>query len=400
MHPIRQLGRAGALAAAATALPALADCPAANRYSYAFNAQPTTALSYGASYVYTASSPALGNQNFTVSFIANGQTTNVAGSVALPAINALINDDNVSRFLVVGGIFSGRTADVGSNTRVVVTVFTFPTAVREVTVTASDIDFAANQFRDWFTAVGRNGASSFSPGIVTPFGQANVTGPLTNASSSLTLGPTNTPGTVTASQAVGIGTSPNIDPTGNITIRFPQPVTSVELRYGNYPLTTGETATGQQAIGFKGVSWCAMPTLTITKSSAPWSDPENATTNPKLIPGADLIYTLTVTNSNASDLAGADLPSITDILPTGVTFFNGDIDDGGPLSGNVEFVPGTSGLTLAASGIAYSNNAGASYAYFPAAGYDANVEALRFAPTGTSFAANSSFQIRFRARIK
>jgi hypothetical protein len=380
--------------------PAHADCPAANQYSYLFNAQATTSLSYASSYIYTATSPALGSQNFTVSFLANGQTTNVAGGVALPAISNLINNDNASRFLVVGGIFSGRTTDVSVSTRVVVTTFTFPTAVRDVTVTASDIDFTSNQFRDWFMAVGRNGASNYVPGIVTPYGQANVTGPSTNAASALTLGPTNTPGTVTASQAVGTGASPNTDTTGDVTVTFPQPVTSIELRYGNFPLTAGETATGQQAIGFKGVSWCALPTLTMTKTSAPWSDPQNGTTNPKLVPGGDVIYTLTVTNSNASSLATADLPAITDLLPAGITFYNGDIDDAGPLAGNFEFIPGTSGLTLSAGNIAYSNNGGASYAYTPASGYDTNVQALRFAPGGASFAANSSFQIRFRARIK
>lgn len=385
---------------AIAAAPANADCPAANQYSYSFNAQATTSLSYASSYVYTASSAALGTQNFTVSFLVNGQTTNVAGGVALPAISNLINNDNVSRFLVVGGIFGGRTADVSVSTRVVVTTFTFPTAVRDVTVTASDIDFTPNQFRDWFMAVGRNGANSYVPGIVTPYGQSNVTGPFTSATSSLTLGPASTPGTVTSSQAVGTGASPNTDPTGDVTVTFPQPVTSIELRYGNYPLTTGETATGQQAIGFKGVSWCALPTLTMTKASAPWSDPQNGTTNPKLVPGGDVIYTLTVTNSNASNLATADLPAITDILPAGVTFYNGDIDDAGPLTGSFEFVSGTSGLTLAAANVTYSSNGGASYAYSPVSGYDANVQALRFAPSGATFAANSSFQIRFRARIR
>ena len=285
------------VAAGMAASAANADCPAANRYSYLFNAQPTTSLSYTASYTYTATSAALGNQNFTVSFLANGQTTNVAGGVALPAITNLINDDNASRFLAVGSIFGGRTAEVSTNTRVVVTTFTFPTPVRDVTVTASDIDFTANQFRDRFMAVRRNGASTYVPRMTTPFGQVNTTGPFTNAGSSLTLGPVATPGTVTASQGVGTGASPNTNTVGNIDIVFPQPVTVVELRYGNYPFTAGETATGQQAIGFKGVSWCAMPTLTMAKASTPWSDPQNDTANPKLIPGADVIYTLTVTNS-------------------------------------------------------------------------------------------------------
>jgi hypothetical protein len=394
-----EIGLALAAFAACSTAPARADCPAANQYSYLFNAQATTSLSYAGAYTYTATSAALGTQNFNVSFLSNGQSTNVAGGVALPAISNLINDDNVSRFLVVGGIFSARTTDVSTNTSVVVTTFTFPTAVRDVTVTASDIDFTANQFRDWFMAVGRNGASSYVPVMTTPWGQQNNTATVVSASSSLTLGPAAVPGTVTASQAVGTGASPNTNTVGDVNLTFPQPVTSIELRYGNYPFTAGETATGQQAIGFKGVSWCALPTITMTKAVAPWSDPQNGTTNSKLIPGGDAIYTLTVTNSNASNLATADLPAITDVLASTLTYYNSDIDDAGPLTTNFEFIPGSSGMTLAASGVTYSNNGGSTYAYTPSAGYDTNVNALRFAPGGT-FAANSSFQLKFRVRIK
>jgi hypothetical protein len=90
---------------------------------------------------------------------------------------------------------------------------------------------------------------------------------------------------------------------------------------------------------------------------------------------------------------------LTDPLPAATSFYNGDIDDAGPLATNFEFVPGTSGLTFAAANLAYSNNGGSSYAYSPAAGYDAAVNAIRLSAQGT-MAANSSFSIRFRTRIK
>ena len=66
--------------------------------------------------------------------------------------------------------------------------------------------------------------------------------------------------------------------------------------------------------------------------------------------------------------------------------------------GPFELTAGSSGVTLPAAGRAYSNNNGSTYAYAPAAGYDANVDAVRLTPSG-SMAANSSFTIRFRARI-
>jgi len=392
---IRHLCAASLLVAAA---PAFAACPAANQYSFLFGSQAAATLNYASSYTYTATNPSAQSLNFTVSFLTNGLSSSVIAGNQMPAISTLINDDNASNFLVVGGVFAGRTADVSTNTRVVVTTLTFPTPVRDVTITASDIDFTTNQFRDWFMAVGRNGASSYVPAIVTPFGQANTSGPFTNASSSLSLGPVATPLPVTAAQALGNGTSGNNANTGNVTLSFAQPVTSVELRYGNYPLQAGETTTGQQGIGIKGVSFCPMPQLTLTKSIAPWSDPANGTVSPKLIPAGDLIYTLTVANANTSPV---DLSSavVTDPLPPEITFYNGDIDDGGPLTTNIEFVPGTTGLTLGAGNVAYSNNAGATFGYTPSTGYDAAVNALRFAPTG-SMAANSSFTLRFRARIK
>lgn len=375
-----------------------AACPAANQYSFLFNSQAAATLSYATTYSYTATNPSAQTQNFTVGFVTNGLSSSIIAGAQMPAISTLINNDNASRFLVIGGIFTGRTADVSVNNRVVVTTFTFPTPVRDVTITTSDIDFTTNQFRDWFMAVGRNGASTYIPTLVTPFGQVNNTGPLTNASSSLTLGPVATPLAVTAAQGVGTGASPNTNTTGDITLSFAQPVTSVEVRYGNYPLQTGETATGQQGISIKGVSFCPMPSVTLTKTSAPWSDPVNGTTNPKMIPGADLIYTLTVANANTSPV---DLSTtvLTDPLPSQVTFYNGDIDDAGPLTTNYDFNAGTTGLTFGAANLTYSNNAGATYAYTPVAGYDPAVTALRFAPVG-SMAANSSFTLKFRARIK
>ena len=375
-----------------------AACPAANQYSFLFNSQAAATLSYATTYSYTATNPSAQTQNFTVGFITNGLSSSIIAGAQMPAISTLINNDNASRFLVIGGIFTGRTADVSVNNRVVVTTFTFPTPVRDVTITTSDIDFTTNQFRDWFMAVGRNGASTYIPTLVTPFGQVNNTGPFTNASSSLTLGPVATPLAVTAAQGAGTGASPNTNTTGDITLSFAQPVTSVEVRYGNYPLQTGETATGQQGISIKGVSFCPMPSVTLTKTNAPWSDPVNGTTNPKMIPGADLIYTLTVANANTSPV---DLSTtvLTDPLPSQVTFYNGDIDDAGPLTTNYDFNAGTTGLTFGAANLTYSNNAGATYVYTPAAGYDPAVTALRFAPVG-SMAENSSFTLKFRARIK
>ncbi|MGH6781823.1 MAG: hypothetical protein ACREB5_06945, partial [Sphingomonadaceae bacterium] len=305
--------------------------------------------------------------------------------------------DGTGNSLVVGGIFTARTADIFSNTRVIRAIFTFPVPIRDMNVTVHDIDYTNNQYRDWFAVVGRNGASSYVPVMTTPFGTVNtLAGPRSNASSSLRLGPETTPYNVNQAAAVGTGASGNNVNTGNITVSFAQPVTSVELRYGNYPYTSGETTTGQQGYGVDGISFCPMPNVAVAKASAPYvtvaGDP-----NRFAIPQADIAYTLTVTNSGGSPV---DLGStfLSDILPANMTFYNGDYDGAGAGTANYEFAAGSSGLTLVPANVTYSNNGGASYAYAPAAGYDANVKALRFAPQGT-MAANSSFTIRFRARV-
>jgi uncharacterized repeat protein (TIGR01451 family) len=371
---------------------ALAACPAANEYSFLFNSQAAATLDYATTYNYTATNPSAASLNFSVGFLTNGLTSTVIAGVQMPAISTLINDDNVSRFLVIGGIFGGRTPDISVDNRVVVTTFTFPVPVRDVTITTSDIDFTVNQFRDWYMVVGRNGANTYVPTLVTPFGQVNNSGPFTNATSSLTLGPVATPFAVTAAQGVGTGASPNTNNVGDITLSFAQPVTSVEVRYGNYPLQSGETNTGQQGIGIKGVSFCPMPLIALAKTSAPVAVTGDNRFN---IPGADVDYTITITNSGGSPV-DINMASISDPLPADVTFFNGDIDTVTGGTQNFVFTPGSSGLTLAAGDITYFNAGNAPIA--PAAGYDPVVRAVRWLPQGT-MAANSSATIRFRTRI-
>ena len=125
-----------------------------------------------------------------------------------------------------------------------------------MTVTVHDIDFASNQFRDWLHIVGTNGALTYKPVMVTPHGTNNTGGPVSGGGSSLALGLYNAGGVNVSDtdRAAGLGASDNTgDDDGDITISFAQPVTSVTLRYGNYPLTAGEIATGQQAYGISAV---------------------------------------------------------------------------------------------------------------------------------------------------
>ena len=392
----RHLIKAAGICALFAATPAYAVCSAANQYNFNFSSQTAASLSYGTVYTYTANSTALGNQNFTVGFTTPTGYNAVTSIGTLPEISTDVNG-GTGNALVLGGILAARTVSITAAANVLVTTLTFGGPVRDVTFTLHDIDFGSNQFRDWIYIVGISAAGNYVPAIVTPFTMANNTGPFTNASSSLKLGPQPAPIAVGAQEAVGVGASNNNSNTGNVTSSFAQPVTSVQIRYGNYPLQAGETVTGQQFAAISSISYCPIPQLTFAKSSAPFI---TAATDPLRfnIPGSDIIYSLTLTNSNSSPI---DLNQVilTDPLPAQVSFLNSDIDDAGPLTTNFEFVPGTSGLTFAPANLTYSNNGGTSYGFAPAAGYDAAVNALRFNPQGT-MAANSSATVRFRARIK
>ncbi|MBA3878870.1 MAG: hypothetical protein C0500_04050 [Sphingobium sp.] len=375
----------------ASASAARADCDAANRYVFSFANQSAATLSYGTTYSYTARNGNGATQTVTMTLTQNGLSSTAAGGVTLPAITTLVTGSNFVQTLTIGGIFGGRTSNLAGTTRLVTLTYSFPEPVRDVSFTLYDVDFASNQFRDWVQVTGSAGTVAMSA----PPGNGNgASAARTATGSTVAFGTLSTPVSLTVSQAAGTAAAGNNSDEGTVNVSFAAPVTSVTLRYGNYPLVSGENSTGQQAIGISGVNYCPLPRITVTKTSTPYL---TTGTNRFAIPGADVIYTFSVANTGGSPVDAATVV-LTDVLPTNVTFYGGDVDDGGPATGPFEFTPGSSGLTLPTSGIAYSNNGGASYAYQATASYDANVRAIRLTPSG-SFAANSSFTVRFRARI-
>lgn len=145
----------------------------------------------------------------------------------------------------------------------------------------------------------------------------------------------------------------------------------------------------------------ATAVLTIAKASTIISDPVNGTSNPKLIPGAIVEYSIVVTNAGTGAVDSSSIV-ILDVMPaemafavgTPVTFSNGAT---------------TSGLNTfnAATMVTYSQASGgiAPFTYTPTGPFDANVRGIRIAPTGTMAGATSataqpSFTIRFRAQVR
>jgi hypothetical protein len=148
------------------------------------------------------------------------------------------------------------------------------------------------------------------------------------------------------------------------------------------------------------------PTLTVTKTSAPFSDPLNSTTNPKRIPGAVTEYTIAATSPAAYTVTSNSV-LLTDSTPANMELVVADIGAGG--SGPAAFTAGTTGLTYTftnlastADNVEFSNNNGTSWTYTPVAnanGADPNVTTIRLKPQG-AMAASSTFSFRVRYRIK
>jgi uncharacterized repeat protein (TIGR01451 family) len=394
---MRALSFLAALSLLLASAPVRAACDANNTYSFAYSSVANATLNYANTYTYTATNPLGATRTFTIAFATNGLSSIQVNGDNMPQIGTDITTSTGAKTLQIGGVFSGRTTSITSNTRTIRTTLTFAVPVRDIIINTHDLDYTHDQFRDWLYVSGTDGTSTFVPALSSPAGNSN-TGTRTNAASSVTFGSFGAPYNIGSNEGVGTSDSLNTnDDTGDIIISFPQPVTSVTIRYGNYPfIGSGDNSTGQQFFGISQVRFCPMPAIAVAKTSAPYvttagsPDRFNA-------PGSDVAYTLTVTNSGGSPVDVSSLV-LTDVLPANMTFYNGDYNPAVPGMGPFELTAGSSGVTLPAGGRAYSNNNGATYVYAPAAGYDADVDAVRLTPSG-SMAANSSFTIRFRARI-
>ncbi len=147
---------------------------------------------------------------------------------------------------------------------------------------------------------------------------------------------------------------------------------------------------------------CPQPAMQVAKSLLVIDD-GGAGANPKAIPGAEAVYTITVTNTGTGANDSGTLV-LSDPLPEDVEFFSGDFDGGGS---PIEFVEGSpaSGLSLnfvsladATDGVEFLD-AGASMVV-PNGGYDPAVRSLRILLDGVLPPAGSTFSLRFRVRLK
>jgi hypothetical protein len=152
--------------------------------------------------------------------------------------------------------------------------------------------------------------------------------------------------------------------------------------------------------------------LGMTRSIAVVSDPVG-NLSPRALPGGTVDYKSLVTNPVGNLLKPVRNLVLSETLPANVVLRVTDLAASG--KGPVEFADGNLlGTGLLASGLTYSFTSlgstgdgleffdGTSWSYQPvpdADGYDAKVRAIRVTLTG-SFSTATSFQLRYRARIR
>lgn len=253
--------------------------------------------------------------------------------------------------------------------------------VEELQFSMFDVDLAAAGFQDEVTVTGSINGTPVTPTLV---------GSVANS--------------VSGNVATGTTDADSATADGTVLVTFSSPIDQFVISYTNGPSAPADPS--QQAISIHDIFTCPrlLPDISASKTVAVFDPLSEGLHN---IPGNDVIYTISASNSGTGP-TGLDSIVLIDALPSELTFYNGDIDDGGPETEPVAFSQTNSpSLSLTyVNDVGYSNAATkpanfAACTYTPSAGYDPNVTFICINPKGQLEAGspNPSFQIQFRSRI-
>jgi uncharacterized repeat protein (TIGR01451 family) len=263
-------------------------------------------------------------------------------------------------------------------------------------------------------------AKAFSPGSISVGGTSRLTISLSNSNASTNITgaafidtyPANlvnaaTPnasttcpgGTVTASAGSGtVSLSGGSIPAGSSCTVTVDVTSSTGGSYTN-TLAAGSvssTNAGSNTSGGSGLLTVTVsPSLVFLKTLATYSDPVNGTSSPKNIPGAEVDYTLMVTNTGAGTVDNNTL-AVIDPIPANTELFVGNMSGGLPFV----FNNSSSGLTCVAGCMDVSTDGGSNWIPLPGGTYAPTVTHVRFRPTGSMSATPASFSLQFRVRVK
>jgi uncharacterized repeat protein (TIGR01451 family) len=191
--------------------------------------------------------------------------------------------------------------DMPNRTALATTTITLPAIMRGAQFIITDVDFNSGQFADLVHIEGRYQGATVIPTVTN--GVANY---------------------VIGNSAFGDGASDSDSANGNIVITFNTSVDQIIIQYGNH--SAAPTNPGQQGISLHDITFCRpTTTINVTKVSTVVNDPVSGTTNPKVIPGAQIRYCIRV--ANAGDTPAAQVIA-SDALPAGLTYVAGSIMSG------------------------------------------------------------------------
>jgi uncharacterized repeat protein (TIGR01451 family) len=277
-------------------------------------------------------------------------------------------------------------------------------------------------------------SKAFSPASIPAGGTSTITftignanpGILTNASftdtlTNLTIATTTIGGTcagVTNSPALVVGatsvnalnlTVPNLPPGGcTVTVQVTSSVVGINPNTSSGVVTT-QTPVAGAVSNTATLTVTQAPSLMFLKTVSVVDDPVNGTTNPKNIPGANVLYNLRVTNTGAGTVDNNTL-FISDPIPANTELFVGDLSGAG--SGPILFVQGspTSNITWTfgplnslTDDVDFSSDGGVTWTYVPIPPYDPAVNLIRLNPKGTMAGTGGGspyFDLKFRVRLK
>lgn len=256
---------------------------------------------------------------------------------------------------------------------------TYGSGVSKFQMTIFDID-TGTQFEDQIGITGTLGGVAVTPTVTT--GSSN---------------------SFSGGNITGTGGSNSNSGNGNATIEFNSPIDNLALTYGNG--SGAPAAPGNQAIGLHDIFFCPPTNAVLTaQKTTEVFDPLAA--GLYAVPGNDVIYTIEFTNTG-SGAADVDSIEIIDAMPSEISYYNGDIDDGGPELNPVIGIDSGSGLTFTYPGdVRFSNSLTkpanfAACGYSPDPGYDPDVNFICLNPKGAMAAGapDPSFAFKFRAGI-
>lgn len=347
----------------------------------------------GAPYILDWDSVVWNAGDMTNTYTVSGETIKIT---VTDADNTLLNDANfggqtpAESVYDSGGLVPGQSdlhflrnpPTRSSSVDIVYNLGTAGKGFSKVQLSLFDIDQGNSQFEDKVT----------------------VTGSLNGVNVPVTSLFTSTANTSLGNSVTGTGASTPTQSNGNMTLEFQSAIDKLTLSYYNGPGAPANP--GNQGMSIHDLNFCKALSaqLSASKSAAVY-DPQGL--GLYMIPGNDVIYTITFTNTGDGP-ADNDSVVVIDAMPSEIEFYNGDIDGPGPETNPVSGTDHGSGLVLNyASDVRYSNaaTAPASFAactYTPTAGYDPNVTYICLNPSGSMAAGspNPSFDLKFRARIK